>query len=373
MACDVEHSKWMQLALELARRGRGAVEPNPMVGAVIVRDGQVIGQGWHEKYGGPHAEPNAVRAAWAAGFDPAGATMYVTLEPCSHHGKTPPCADLLIQQKLARVVIAHPDPDRQVNGGGIARLRAAGIDVQVGCCQAQARVLLREYLTLRTLQRPWVICKWAQTADGYLALPPEDGRWISCEESRRQVHQLRAICDAILVGIGTVLADDPLLTNRSGAGKTLTRVVLDSRLRIPLDSQLVQSAAASPLLVVCDMQAQTNRQDDLRAAGAEVLALPAPGGRIDLQALLGWMGDRQWTRLLVEGGAQVHRSFLAAGLADQVQAYEAPLRIGPGRENLPQLDVAQLGLEHLQRRPSGCDSLHEAVLGIGSEHFLRNL
>lgn len=315
--------KFMLQALELAARGRGAVEPNPMVGAVIVRDGEIIGKGYHEFFGGPHAERNAL--ADTGDIDPAGATMYVTLEPCSHYGKTPPCADALIEAKFARVVVAMVDPDENVAGRGIEKMRAAGIDVEVGVCESQARELLWAYMKLRIQRRPWVLLKWAQTKNGYISLPPESGRWISCEESLKKVHDIRSWCDAILVGISTVLADDPMLNNRSGHGKQPVRVVLDSKLRIPLDCKLVASANELPLTIVTtDEYLDSSKAELLVAAGAEILALPAGSGGIDLAALLDEMGRRNWMNLLVEGGAGVLRSFIADGLADEAMVFVAP-------------------------------------------------
>jgi diaminohydroxyphosphoribosylaminopyrimidine deaminase/5-amino-6-(5-phosphoribosylamino)uracil reductase len=337
-----------------------------------VRDGRILAEGFHESFGGPHAEVNAIAAAEAAGIDPTGATMYVTLEPCSHHGKTPPCADLLADKGLARVVVALADPDENVNGGGIRRLRAGGIDVAVGCCGDQARALLREYLTLRMRRRPWVIAKWAQTRDGWLALPDGAGRWISSQASRDEVHQLRAVCDGICVGIGTVQADDPLLTNRSGSGRDLTRLVLDANLRISPASRLVTSAEDSPLLIATTAQAIRRRDahaEALAAAGAELLALPAEDGRIDLEPLLADLGRRMWTRLLVEGGSGVLRSFLGAGLVDEIRVYVAPCSAGDETRAaaLPRLDVADLNLPRATRRAVGPDTVIEAVLADASE------
>ena len=340
----------MVLALELAARGLGSVEPNPMVGAVIVRDGELIARGWHRRFGGPHAEIEALAAARQAGCDVRGATMYVTLEPCSHQGKTPPCTEAIIDAGIARVVVAMADPDENVSGRGIERLRAAGIDVQVGLCQRAARELLAAYVKLRTAGRPWVICKWAQTADGALAVPPQRGRWVSGEESRRRVHELRSWCDGICVGVGTVLADDPLLTNRSGRGRRPARVVLDGRLRIPDDCQLLATArggAASgfgPVIVATTPQAVAERPDraeQLRRAGAEVLVLPAAAAGVSLEALLDELGRRQWTRLLVEGGPTVLGSVIRSRLVDELWVFVAPQTVG-GAEGLPRFDVAEL-------------------------------
>ncbi|MBN1553779.1 MAG: bifunctional diaminohydroxyphosphoribosylaminopyrimidine deaminase/5-amino-6-(5-phosphoribosylamino)uracil reductase RibD [Phycisphaerae bacterium] len=331
---------FMRRALALARLGRGCVEPNPMVGAVLVRDGEIVAEGYHRRFGDAHAEVEALRAAQAAGADPAGATMYVTLEPCCHHGKTPPCTDALKQARVGRVVAAMEDPDENVAGQGLAILRDAGIEVTCGVCETEARDMLRSYIKLRTRHRPWCIAKWAQTKDGYLALPNGMGRWISGEESRRRVHELRSRCDGILVGIETVLADDPLLTNRSGEGNQPTRVVLDSRLRIRTDSQLVLTVRSAPLLIVTTRRAADEQPDMVHALqqrGAEVLTLPETNQQVSLSALLDELGRRNWMHLLVEGGEGVLRSFLAEGFPDELQVYVSPHTVGDA--NLPRLDV----------------------------------
>lgn len=335
-----DDQKWMRIALGCAELGRGAVEPNPMVGCVIVRDGREVGRGWHRRFGGPHAEREAIAAARAAGHELRGATMYVTLEPCCHHGKTPPCTDAILGCGAARVVTAMVDPDEHVAGKGLSILREAGVAVDVGVCEAEARELLRGYIKLRTTGRPWVICKWAQTADGLLALPPGAGRWVSCEESRRLVHQTRSWCDGVLAGIGTVLADDPLLNNRSGAGKQPARVVLDSNLRLPTDAALVRSVdQASVTAVTVAGSADGERAEALRGLGVEVLAMPADESGIRLPALLDELGRRKWTYLLVEGGRAVHESFLRERLADEVQAFVSPDRHDAAPASLPRLDV----------------------------------
>ena len=323
------NEQFMRRALELARRGLGAVEPNPMVGAVIVRDGRVLGEGWHRRFGGPHAEVEAFAAAAAGGSDVRGATMYVTLEPCNHHGKTPPCTEAIIAAGVGRVVTAMEDPDELVSGRGLAKLRAAGIEVEAGLCQAEARELLAAYVKLRTRKRPWVICKWAQTADGRLVLPAGSGRWISCEKSREMVHELRAYCDGICVGSGTVLADDPLLTNRTGRGRQPTRVVMDAQLRTPPGSRLIATASpGAPVLLATTARAlevQAASAGMLARQGVEFLALPAgPRGGVSLGALLDELGRRKWTRLLVEGGPTVLRRVISEHLADELWVFISP-------------------------------------------------
>ena len=241
----------MRRAVELAERGRGHVEPNPLVGAVIVRDGQIVGEGWHKKFGQAHAEVNAFTSAGEAAR---GATLYVTLEPCCHHGKTPPCTDAVIRAGIARVVAALQDPFPQVAGQGAALLRAAGIPIEFGVCAKEARRQNAPYLKLLATGRPYVHAKWAMSLDGKIATRTGDSQWISNETSRRRVHELRGRMDGILVGIGTALADDPLLTARPPGPRTACRVILDSKGRLPITSQLVRTAAQVPTLIVTVLQ-----------------------------------------------------------------------------------------------------------------------
>ncbi len=361
------NEQFMLRAFALARKGLGTVEPNPMVGAVIVRDSQILGEGWHGAFGGPHAEIEALAAARAGGENVRGATMYVTLEPCSHHGKTPPCADAIIDAGLACVVAAMVDPDENVAGRGLEKLRAADIEVQTGLCETQVRELLAPYIKLRTRKRPWVICKWAQTLDGYLALPAGDERWISGQAAREIVHELRSYCDGICVGSGTVLADDPLLNNRSGRGRQPTRIVLDGRLRTPLASRLIATASAeSPVLLATTARAMEDHVEtaaQMTRNGAELLALPdAPGAGVSINALLDELGRRKWTRLLIEGGPKVLERVIADGLADELWVFIAPRPASqsPG-EILPRFDIrdlqAQSDLPQPQRMMAGADTL----------------
>lgn len=329
--------QFMARALALAGRGRGAVEPNPMVGAVIVREGKVIGQGWHQRFGGPHAEIEAINAATAGGADLAGATMYITLEPCCHHGKTPPCTEAILAAGLTRVVAAMKDPDPQVAGKGIEALREAGVEVVVGVLEGQARRMLAAYVKLRTTGTPWVICKWAQSLDGRIATHTGHSRWISGEAARQHAHVLRGQCDAVCVGVGTVGADDPLLTNRSGSGRQPARLVLDGELHIPLSCRLLRTIDVAPVIVAARADAPQAAAEAIAAAGAEVLPLPPGAGGVDLSALLAELGRRQWTHLLVEGGRAVLGQFIAAGLADELMVFVAPRLIG-GRKSLGPVD-----------------------------------
>ena len=321
-------SDYMQQALALAARGQGFVEPNPMVGCVIVRDGQVIGEGWHQRFGGPHAEIEALRAA---GERAKGASLYVTLEPCCHQGKTPPCTDAIIAAGIQRVVAAMQDPFPQVAGGGLAQLAAAGITVQVGLHEAEARALNAPYLKLLSTGRPWVIAKWAMTLDGKIATCTGDSRWISSEASRAIVHQLRSRVDAIVVGRGTAQRDDPLLTARlenAQPPRNAARVILDSAARLSSQSQLVRTARQIPTHVATGPDAPESEVRRLTAAGCEVLVLPASDRGQRLMFLLDELGRRRMTNILVEGGSEVLGSFFDARQIDEVHAFVAPKLFG---------------------------------------------
>ncbi len=323
---DDVHPDFMRHALSLARCGEGAVEPNPMVGAVVVRSGQIVGEGWHERFGGPHAE---VIALERAGPLAQGADLYVTLEPCCHHGKTPPCTDAVLRSGAGRVIIGHLDPFPEVAGQGAARLRQAGVPVIVGCLEAEARFLTAPYRKRLRAGQPWVIAKWAMTLDGKLATASGDSRWITGPEARAQAHRLRGRVDGILVGIGTVLQDDPLLTARPPGPRLAARIVLDHHLRIPLESQLVRSATEVPLWVMNRASASPERRAALEARGVRCIACPeATAPAQEIAWLLTHLGQQSWTNLMVEGGSQVLGSFLAAGAIDEVEVYLAPMMVG---------------------------------------------
>lgn len=315
----------MARALELARRGEGAVEPNPMVGCVIARDGRIVGEGWHAAFGGPHAE---VAALTAAGEAAAGAAAYVTLEPCSHHGKTPPCTDALLAAGIARVVVATRDPNPQVAGSGVETLRDRGLAVEVGLEEDQAAELIEPFTKLTTQGRPWVIGKWAASLDGRIAARTGDSQWISGKESRRVAHQLRGRVDAVLVGLGTVLSDDPLLTARPPGPRTATRIVLDDRAETPTDGRLAATLGEAPVLVVCSDFAPTGRIAALRDAGLEVFVAVSAERRARLTNLLDELGRRRMTNLMVEGGAGALGAFHDANLLDEVHVFLAPKLVG---------------------------------------------
>ncbi len=325
---DEQH---MRAALALARRGLGSTWPNPAVGCVLVRDGRVVGRGTTAPGGRPHAEAAALAMAGDAAR---GATAYVTLEPCSHHGQTPPCADALIAAGVVRVVVAGDDPDPRVNGNGLARLRAAGVDVTTGLMTAEADEQQAGFLSRIRTGRPLVTLKLATTLDGRIATAGGESRWITGPQARRAGHALRGRHDAILVGVGTVLADDPDLTCRiPGYRKTpLVRIVVDSTLRTPLSARVVATAQQAPTWIVHGATATAERRAALAIAGVRLLAtdgLPATGNpRVDLAAALHLLGGAGLTRVMVEGGAGVAAALLRAGLADRVAWFHAPAIMG---------------------------------------------
>ena len=328
----VHDERWMRRALALASRGRGRVEPNPMVGCVIVRAGRVLGEGCHRRFGGPHAEINALGAC---GGSARGATAYVTLEPCCHFGKTGPCTDALLAAGVRRVVAAMHDPFAQVAGRGFRILRRHGVRVDVGLCRAEAERLNAPYVKLRRTGMPWVIVKWAQSLDGCIATRTGDSKWISSPASRRFVHRLRGRVDAIITGIGTVLADDPLLTCRGCRPcRIARRVVLDSRLRTPLRSKLLRTAGQVPVIVATTPEAVERRFRQVRrmqASGAEVLSIRSRRGRVDFRELLAELGRREMTNVLVEGGSELLGTVFDESLADEAYVFVAPRIIGGRR------------------------------------------
>ena len=313
---------FMQLALDLARQGEGRVEPNPMVGAVVVKEGQVVGQGYHQQFGGPHAE---VHALAAAGEKARGATMYVTLEPCCHTGKTPPCSEAVLRAGIARVVVAVGDPFPQVAGGGLAQLRAAGVECEVGVLEAEARQLLAPYLKLVTTGKPWVIAKWAMTLDGKIATHTGSSQWITSPASRGVVHQVRGRLDAIVVGSRTVLADDPLLTARPPGPRVATRIVLGD---LSPDSQLARTIDQAPVMVVRRKPDDAGEYDWLVAAGGELFVADAADRVSQIRQLLDELGRRRMTNVLFEGGGQVLGALFDAGAVDEVHAFVAAKIVG---------------------------------------------
>jgi diaminohydroxyphosphoribosylaminopyrimidine deaminase/5-amino-6-(5-phosphoribosylamino)uracil reductase len=318
--------EWMDTALELAAQGEALVSPNPMVGAVVVRDAEEVARAFHTYDGVKHAEVLALEAAGAAAR---GATLYTNLEPCSHQGRTPPCVEAIIQAGIRRVVAAMMDPNPQVHGGGFERLRAAGIEVVAGLREEEARRLNESFAGWMRLGRPYVTLKAGLTLDAKIASHEEGHHWITSEESRAEVQRLRHRADAVLTGIGTVLADDPRLTDRSGRPRRrpLLRVVLDAGLRLPLESELVRSAK-DDLLVFCGEDVWMGKRQKLEERGVEVVELKEAGGRLSLLAVLKKLAARQITSVLVEAGSRMNASALEAGLVDKVWLFYAPKLLG---------------------------------------------
>jgi diaminohydroxyphosphoribosylaminopyrimidine deaminase/5-amino-6-(5-phosphoribosylamino)uracil reductase len=319
----------MARACELAARGEGYVEPNPMVGCVIAQSGRIVGEGWHQRFGGPHAE---IIALDQAGPMAAGATLYVTLEPCCHQGKTPPCSRAIIATGIARVVAALRDPFPQVDGGGFAALVAANIRCDVGVGEDDARRLLAPYLKLVTRSRPWIIAKWAMSLDGKIATHTGDSQWISSPTSRNFVHRLRGRVDAIIVGSRTACIDDPLLTARptdpADVRRVATRIVVDSQARLPNESQLVRTTGETPLLVAVSDQAAADNCCRLTDAGAEVFRCAGTTHAERLVSLLDELGRRRMTNVLVEGGSQLLGQLFDLRAIDEVHAFVAPKLLG---------------------------------------------
>lgn len=319
-----EDHAFMARALRLTRHGRYTATPNPNVGCVIVKNGRIIGEGWHERAGSPHAEVNALNACGEA---PAGATVYVTLEPCAHHGRTPPCAEALIKAGVGRVVAALEDPNPQVSGSGLAMLRQANIRADVGLMAEQARVVHRGFLSRMQRGRPWVTVKLGASLDGRTALSNGASRWITGPDARRDVHELRARSCAVLTGIGTVLADNPQLTVRDvPCVRQPLRVLLDSRLEVADDASILQGGNT---LVVTASGAES-RAEALRARGFEVLRVPAEAvkGKVDLDLMMRSLASRGLNEILVETGARLNGSLLKAGVVDEIVAYVAPSVLG---------------------------------------------
>ncbi len=317
--------RYMARALELAARGEGFVEPNPMVGCVIVRDDQTVGEGFHARYGGPHAEVVALRAAGEAAR---GADLYVTLEPCCHHGKTPPCTEAVIAAGVARVFAAVGDPFPRVAGGGLKQLEEAGIEVSLGVCEAESRALNAPYFKRLSEGRPWVLAKWAMTLDGKIAAASGDSQWISGEASRAVVHALRGRVDAILVGGRTAERDDPLLTARPPGPRTALRIVVDTRGELSPASRLATTAGDFPTLLACGPEAPKEKLEILEQLGCEVFVCEGETQAERLDALLLELGRREITNLLVEGGGELLGVLFDAGMIDEVHAFLAPKLIG---------------------------------------------
>ena len=315
---------YMRQALELARRGTGWTSPNPMVGAVLVKEGRVIGQGWHTRCGGLHAEREALQNCTE---DPAGATLYVTLEPCCHQGRQPPCTEAVLDAGIRRVVVGSMDPNPLVAGRGAKILRSRGVEVETGVLRAECDALNPVFFHYIRTQRPYVVMKYAMTLDGKIATRTGASQWITGEAARRRVHEDRHRYRGILVGVGTVLADDPLLTCRMEGGRNPVRIICDTHLRTPLDSRIVRTAGeAETILATCE--ADGDRIAPYTAAGCQVWQLPARDGHVDLAGLMDRLGAAEIDGVLLEGGGTLNWSMLEAGLVRRVQAYIAPKLFG---------------------------------------------
>jgi len=331
---------YMKQALKLARKGLGKTSPNPVVGAIIVKDDRILSRGYHQRYGGNHAEVNAFQNARESLN---GATLYVTLEPCSYYGKMPPCVDAIIQNHIGRVIIGTLDPNPKVNGRGVAILNQHGIATKVGVLEAECRDINEAHFKYMTTGLPLVTLKFAQTLDGRIATTTGDSRWISSDKFRRLAHQLRATSDAVMVGIDTVLADNPQLTVRLVKGRNPTRVILDSRLRIPLDAEVVKSQEIAPTIIATTSHADEKKLSRLREMGIEVLIIPEGEiGEVDLKNLLHSLGKREISSVLVEGGAGVITSLLRQNLADKLVIAVAPRIMGKGIEAVGELNIREV-------------------------------
>ena len=316
--------KYMAEALAIAQYARGRTSPNPMVGAVVVRDGRIVGQGWHRQAGTPHAEVHALQQA---GELARGATMYVTLEPCSHHGRTGPCTEAVIAAGIKKVIVAMTDPNPLVAGQGIQKLRAAGIEVVEGVMAKEAAEINEVFIKWISTNIPFIVLKSAMSLDGKIAAHTGHSQWITGSKSREFVHQLRDCYDEILVGIGTVLADNPSLTTRlEPQGKNPVRIIVDSKARIPLDAQVITDGL--PTIVAVTTEAPQEKLEALRALGITILTTEAKQGRVDLRRLFEILGQQKITSILIEGGASINATVFAENLVDKINWFIAPKIIG---------------------------------------------
>jgi diaminohydroxyphosphoribosylaminopyrimidine deaminase/5-amino-6-(5-phosphoribosylamino)uracil reductase len=364
-AIDTEH---LERAIELAQRGAGAVRPNPVVGAVVARDGQILGEGWHKEFGGAHAEVNAIEACGLE--DLSGATLYVSLEPCCHEGKTPPCTDAILQSGIKRVVVASDDPTEKAAGRGLGILRDEGVEVVVadGELAARARLLNQAFRKHARVGRPWVLFKSAMTLDGKVATRTGDSKWISGEDSRNLAHRWRASVDAVVVGIGTALADDPQLTARpegllAESERQPRRVVFDTLGRLPPSSQLVAAAAEIPLTVVVSRAAARVDTDALEAAGVQVVVATGENEPARVRSALEQLGTLGVASVLLEGGPHLAGAFLDAGEIDEIRLFLAPLLLGgsAARDPLEGEGVEQIS-EAMRALTFDCERIGEDLL-----------
>ncbi len=327
-----DSEKFMKMAFDLAEKGRGLVEPNPLVGAVIVKDGQIVGKGRHEFFGGPHAEVNAINNA---GDLCKGAEIYVTLEPCSHFGKTPPCVEAIKRAGISKAFFAVEDPNPLTKGKGTAILNEAGIKVEEGVLEEEAHVQNAPFFKLIAKKMPYVIAKWAMTLDGKIATQTGDSKWISNEKSRNYVHDLRGKMDAIMVGSGTVIADDPLLTCRSKACRTPKRIIIDSGAGLPLNSKLIRTINEAEVIVATTNKARADNVKGLEDAGCKILRVKETNGLVDLSETLKELGRMSLTNVMVEGGGMILGSLFDNGLVDKAMIFVSPKIIGDAKAKSP--------------------------------------
>ena len=326
--------KYMALALELAEKGRGNVEPNPMVGAVLVKDGGIVGRGYHQVFGGAHAEINAIKEG---GTNCRGAALYISMEPCAHYGKTAPCVDAIIKAGIKKVVTAVFDPNPITSGKGIQKLKGAGIEVVMGVMETQARRLNAPFFKLMQQGLPYITVKWAMSVDGKIATRTGESKWITSEESRKYVHKIRGQMDGILVGINTVVRDNPLLTCRIEGGQNPKRIVVDSNAVLPINSRLLSTINEGEIIVAVSKNAQRIRIEKLEQMGCKIVQTEDINDRVDLHELFRRLGEMELTNILVEGGSRVITSVIEDRLADRVMVFVAPIIIGGAGAKSPVL------------------------------------
>lgn len=346
---------YMRLALTLAEKGRGRVNPNPMVGAVIVKNGTIIGEGYHQVYGHNHAEVNAFKDAKE---DTLGATLYVTLEPCSHHGKTPPCVDKIIEKKIKRVVIGALDPNPLVAGRGVEKLRDSGIIVDIGVLEKECIALNEIFMKYISTKKPFVIMKTAMSLDGKIATQCGESKWITGEASRKNVHNLRNDLMGIMVGANTVIKDNPELTCRVLGGKNPIRIILDSSLRIPLNSKVIEDKKARTIIVTTE-KASKEKISIYTERGVEVVVIPSKEGKVNLEKLVETLGEMNIDSILIEGGGTLNFEALKAGIVDKIQIYIAPKFIGGEKSKTP---VEGIGIKVLEEA-YGVESIRVGTIG----------
>lgn len=332
---------YMDLAIKLAKQGVGKVNPNPMVGAIIVKNNNIIGKGYHKEYGGKHAEINAIESAIES-LD--GSTMYVNLEPCSHFGKTPPCVEKIIENKISKVVIASVDPNPLVRGNGVKKLLDAGIEVEVGVLDKENKELNEVFMKYIIHKKPFVVMKVAMSLDGKIATTTGESKWISCEESRKCVHKLRSEVMGILVGINTVIKDDPMLNCRLENGKNPIRIIVDTTLKIPINSKIVSSANLIRTIIVTTKKANINSINLLKENGVEILIVNAKDNLVDLEDMIIKLGELNIDSILIEGGSKLNFAAINENIVDKMQVYIAPILIGGEGSKTP---IGGSGIRHL--------------------------